>query len=157
MAKELEISIIKETNSFENQLKKLLSKKDKLVSQKGKGNRNQYQIEIQKLKDKMKSYKKAGGKGFTSFKKLLGSVKKDEREGKFDRGAEGKTKKKLRAKMAKTPEALFTSGRHKESEAAKKIEESGIKELSSKSKAAVSRNLAGLPEKKKKVNIGKSR
>ena len=51
----------------------------------------------------MKAYKKSGKaiKGeITSFGKLLKDVKKQEREGKFDRGAEGETKKKLRAKMA---------------------------------------------------------
>jgi hypothetical protein len=33
------------------------------------------------------------------FKTLLNDVKKQEREGKFDRGEEGKAKNKLRAKM----------------------------------------------------------
>ena len=85
-------------------LKKLLAKKDKLVSQKGKGNRNQYQIEIEKLK---KDIKRTSGGSF-SFGKVLKDVKKQEREGKFDRGAEGKKKNKLRKKMAHQPEVLFT-------------------------------------------------
>ena len=33
------------------------------------------------------------------FKSLLNDVKKQEKEGKFDRGAEGKAKNKLRAKI----------------------------------------------------------
>ena len=93
-------------------LKKLLAKKDKLVSQKGKGNRNQYQIEIEKLK---KDIKRTSGGSF-SFGKVLKDVKKQEREGKFDRGAEGKKKNKLRKKMVGKPKKEFTKGRHKDSD-----------------------------------------
>ena len=139
MAEELVI----EMNAYKESvkaLKKLLAKKDKLVSQKGKGNRNQYQIEINKLK---KDIKRTSGGGF-SFGKVLKDVKKQEREGKFDRGAEGKTKKKLRAKMGQEREELFTSGRHKESDADKYIKEK-IPQY------------AKVPEKKKKESVAKSR
>ena len=37
---------------------------------------------------------------------MLQGVKKKEREGKFDRGAEGKAKNKLRKKMAEQPEKI---------------------------------------------------
>jgi len=99
----LEVTVPVKFTTFETQLKNLLSNKDKLVGKESKDGRNQYQIQIQKLKDEMKAYKKSGKaiKGeITSFGKLLKDVKKQEREGKFDRGAEGETKKKLRAKMA---------------------------------------------------------
>ena len=80
-------------NKYGDQLKALLSNKDKLVGTAVKGDsRNKYQIQIQKLKERMK----ADGLKFNS---LLKDVKKQEREGEFDRGAEGKTKNKLRQKM----------------------------------------------------------
>ena len=139
MAKELVIEMNPYKESVKA-LKKLLAKKDKLVSQKGKGNRNQYQIEINKLK---KDIKRTSGGSF-SFGKVLKDVKKQEREGKFDRGAEGKTKKKLRAKMGQEREELFTSGRHKESDADKYIKEK-IPQY------------AKVPEKKKKESVAKSR
>ena len=100
MAKSLDVTLQMKTQyDFENELKKLLSNKDKLVGKELKDGRNQYQVDIQKLKDKMKAYKKGGGKDYISFGKLLKNVKGQEREGKFDRGAEDKTKKKLRKKM----------------------------------------------------------
>ncbi len=108
-----EVTVKRTWSTFEEDLKKLLSNKDKLVEQEGKGNRNKYQIEVQKLKDQMKAFKKGGGEGYVSFGKLLKNVKKQEREGKFDRGAEGKTKKNLRAKMAKEPQTKLTKGVHK--------------------------------------------
>jgi len=75
------------------QLKALLSNKEKLVGTAVKGDsRNKYQIQINELKKRMK----ADGLKFNS---LLKDVKKQEREGTFDRGAEGKTKNKLRQKM----------------------------------------------------------
>jgi ElaB/YqjD/DUF883 family membrane-anchored ribosome-binding protein len=144
MAKSLEITLTKEFETFESKLKSLLSNKDKLVDKELKDGRNQYQVEIQKLKDKMKAYKKGGGEGYISFGKLLKNVKGQEREGKFDRGAEGKTKKKLRAKMGQEREELFTSGRHKESDADKYIKEKIPQYLK-------------VPEKKKKESVGKSR
>tara|TARA_R100001460_G_C3521290_1_gene172586 strand:+ start:63 stop:563 length:501 start_codon:yes stop_codon:yes gene_type:complete len=80
-------------DKYGDQLKALLSNKDKLVGTKVKGdNRNKYQIQINELKKRMK----ADGLKFNS---LLKDVKKQEREGQFDRGAEGKTKNKLRQKM----------------------------------------------------------
>ena len=80
-------------NKYGDQLKALLSNKDKLVGTKVEGDsRNKYQIQIQKLKERMK----ADGLKFNS---LLKDVKKQEREGQFDRGAEGKAKNKLRQKM----------------------------------------------------------
>jgi hypothetical protein len=80
-------------DKYGDQLKALLSNKDKLVGTKVEGDsRNKYQIQINKLKKRMK----ADGLKFNS---LLSDVKKQEREGKFDRGAEGKTKNKLRQKM----------------------------------------------------------
>ena len=95
----MEVTVNRTWTTFEEDLKKLLSNKDKLVDKELKDGRNQYQVEIQKLKDKMKAYQKGGGEGYVSFGKLLKNVKKQEREGKFDRGAEDKTKKKLRKKM----------------------------------------------------------
>ena len=98
----LEVTIDVGGGTFANELKNLLSNKDKLVGKELKDGRNQYQVEIQKLKDKMKAYKKSGKAvegEITSFGKLLKNVKKQEREGTFDRGAEDKTKKKLRKKM----------------------------------------------------------
>ena len=80
-------------DSYGAQLKALLSNKDKLAGIKVKGdNRNKYQIQINKLKKRMKA------DGF-KFSSLLKDVKKQEKEGKFDRGAEGKAKNKLRARM----------------------------------------------------------
>tara|TARA_A100001201_G_C4009593_1_gene177106 strand:+ start:105 stop:602 length:498 start_codon:yes stop_codon:yes gene_type:complete len=80
-------------SKYGDQLKALLSNKDKLVGTKVEGDsRNKYQIQIQKLKERMK----ADGLKFNS---LLNAVKKQEREGEFDRGAEGKAKNKLRKKM----------------------------------------------------------
>jgi hypothetical protein len=78
--------------SYESQIKKLLSNKESMGGEK-------YAAAIGKLKKKMK----ADG---ASFKKTLSSVKKQEREGKFDRGAEGKAKNKLRKKMAAQPKSF---------------------------------------------------
>ena len=116
---------------YETQLKKLLSNKKSMGGDK-------YSAAIHKLKKDMKA-SNAG-----SFGKLLNSIKKQEHEGKFDRGAEGKTKKKLRAKMGQEREELFTSGRHKESDADKYIKEK-IPQY------------AKVPEKKKKESVAKSR
>jgi hypothetical protein len=103
-------------DAYIQKIKKLLSNKDKLTSQDTGDGRNKYQVEINKIKKQLK-----GVEGI-SFKSLLKDVKKQEREGKFDRGAEGKTKKKLRAKMVGTPEKLFTKGRHKGSDVDKKFD-----------------------------------
>ena len=80
-------------DKYGDQLKALLSNKEKLVGTAVEGDsRNKYQIQINELKKRMK----ADGMKFSS---LLKDVKKQEREGQFDRGAEGKTKNKLRQKM----------------------------------------------------------
>ena len=80
-------------DSYGAQLKALLSNKDKLVGTKVEGdNRNKYQIQLNKLKKRMKA------DGF-KFNSLLRDVKKQEKEGKFDRGAEGKAKNALRSKI----------------------------------------------------------
>ena len=91
MATELTVNA---RDAYIQKIKKLLSDKDKLTSQDGGDGRNKYQIEINKIKKQLK-----GVEGI-SFKSLLKDVKKQEREGKFDRGAEGKAKNKLRKKMA---------------------------------------------------------
>ena len=77
---------------YGDQLKTLLKNKERLVASEVGDGLNKYQFQIQKLKERMKA------DGF-KFKSLLNDVKKQEREGKFDRGEEGKTKNKLRAKM----------------------------------------------------------
>ena len=160
-SKGLEVTISKGTVYGEKEMQNLLSKKDELVKQKNKDGRNQYQVEIQKLKDKLKAKsKQAKDQGFNikyKFNDLLNHVKRQEREGTFDRGAEGKKKNKLRKKMAKKPETVFTSGRHKGSDADIAIEETGIKDFDSDSKANVSRILAGKKTKKKKESVAKSR
>jgi hypothetical protein len=147
----LEVTVPVEITTFENKLKNLLSNKDKLVGKESKDGRNQYQIQIQKLKDQMKAYKKGGGEGYVSFGKLLKDVKKQEREGKFDRGAEGETKKKLRAKMSKGAQTAFTSGVHKGSDRSKQIEKSGIKDMTSKGKARISRILTDTEKEKEEI------
>ena len=135
---------------YDAQIKALLANKDNLVKIKTKDGRSKYAVQMNELKKRMK----ADGQ---SFSKALKGVKKQEREGKFDRGAEGKTKKKLRAKMAKEPETIFTSGRHKGSDADIAIEETGIKDVDSASKANISRLLAGQKTKKKKKSVAASR
>jgi len=79
-------------DSYGAQLKALLSNKAKLVGTDSGDGRNKYQVQINKLKKRMKA------DGF-KFNSLLRDVKKQEKEGKFDRGAEGKAKNKLRAKI----------------------------------------------------------
>ena len=59
--------------------------------------------------------------------------------------------------MAQQPEELFTSGRHKGSDADIYIEETGIKDVDSDSKANISRVLSGQKTKKKKESVAKSR
>jgi len=79
-------------SDYSSQLKALLSNKDNLVGIDSGDGRNKYQVQINKLKKRMK----AEGLKFSS---LLRDVKKQEKAGTFDRGAEGKAKNKLRAKM----------------------------------------------------------
>lgn len=85
----------REKNAMEkygDQLKTLLKNKERLVASKVGDGLNKYQFQINQLKKRMKA------DGF-KFNTLLNDVKKQEREGKFDRGEEGKTKNKLRKKM----------------------------------------------------------
>ena len=79
---------------YEAQIKTLLANKDKLTKEKTEDGRSKYAVQMDKLKKRMK----ADG---ASFSKALKGVKKQEREGKFDRGAEGKAKNKLRKKQEK--------------------------------------------------------
>tara|TARA_X000001382_G_scaffold123914_1_gene108066 strand:- start:200 stop:724 length:525 start_codon:yes stop_codon:yes gene_type:complete len=114
--KGLELTLDKFNVFGEKEMQKLLSNKDKLVKQKTKDGRNQYQVEIQKLKDKLKAQtKKAKDQGFKikyKFNDLLNHVKRQEREGKFDRGAEDKTKKALRKKMLDKQDGSKRGGVH---------------------------------------------
>lgn len=87
-------------------VRKALSNKDKLVGQKGTQGRNKYQMEIQKIKDQVKGFKGL------SFRDLLNKVKKEEREGKFDRGAEGKAKTAMRKKMLDKRDGSKRGGVH---------------------------------------------
>ena len=128
---------------YEKQLKKLLSNKKSMGGDK-------YAAAIGKLKKDMKA-NNAG-----SFKKLLNNVKKQEREGQFDRGAEGKAKNNLRKKMASKAEKSFTAGRHKGSDVDKEIEK-GMKGATSEEEVRVAQRLTGTKEKKKKESIAKSR
>ena len=89
-----------------DKVRKALSNKDKLVGQKGTQGRNKYQMEIQKIKDQVKGFKGL------SFRDLLNKVKKEEREGKFDRGAEGKAKTAMRKKMLDKRDASKRGGVH---------------------------------------------
>lgn len=90
---------------YEAQVKALLENKEKLVKQKGSDGRSKYAIQMDKLKKRMKE-------DGVKFNTVLNSVKKQEREGKFDRGAEGKAKNKLRKKMAAEPKTQLTKGVH---------------------------------------------
>ena len=145
---------------FEDKLKKLLSNKKSMGGDK-------YSAAIHKLKKDMKA-SNAG-----SFGKLLNSIKKQEHEGKFDRGAEGKTKKKLRAKMAREPQTQLTKGVHAGSRVAESLEkgytQKGVKYRgpeTSEESVDVSKALAGETDKqreerkkakKRKVTPGHSR
>ena len=147
---------------YEAQIKALLANKDKLSKEKTEDGRNKYQIQINKLKKRMK----ADG---ASFKKVLNSVKKQEREGKFDRGAEGKAKNKLRKKMAAQPKEVLTKGRHKGSDADKIIEKDMAKVRKAlpgnEGQIDLAKNLAGETDAERKerknkmttAKIGKSR
>ena len=153
----MELTIKRQTKNFQEQMQDLLSKKDKLVKQDAGDGRNKYQVEINKLKKKIKEYNKdlKNNEPKVKFNSLLQGVKKKEREGKFDRGAEGKAKNKLRKKMAKQAEDIFTSGRHKGSQAGDYIDK-GMSKMDSKATVKLSQDLTGTKKKKKpnKVNLG---
>ena len=85
-------------DTYGAQLKALLSNKNKLVGIDSGDGRNKYQVQINKLKKRMKA------DGF-KFNSLLKDVKKQEKTGTFDRGAEGKTKNALRKKLKTGPGA----------------------------------------------------
>jgi hypothetical protein len=153
----MELTINRTTKTFQEELQDLLSKKDKLAKQDAGDGRNKYQVEINKLKKKIKEYNKdlKNNEPKVKFNSLLQGVKKKEREGKFDRGAEGKAKNKLRKKMAKQAEDIFTSGRHKGSQAGDYIDK-GMSKMDSKATVKLSQDLTGTKKKKKpnKVNLG---
>ena len=110
MATELNLNFYDEAVK---EYKKLLANKDKLVTQKSDDGRNQFQIKINELKKSIK------GQNF-KFKDVMNDTLKQEREGKFDRGAEGKKKNKLRKKLFKDVD--FSKGRHKDSDVDKSYE-----------------------------------
>tara|TARA_Y100001937_G_scaffold2931_1_gene3802 strand:+ start:772 stop:1230 length:459 start_codon:yes stop_codon:yes gene_type:complete len=97
---------------YQKQYKALLSNKDNLVGKKHESGVNQYAYQINQLKKRMKDE----GLKFGDLSKM---VKKQEREGTFDRGAEGKAKNKLRKKMAAEPKTQLTKGVHAGSRADK--------------------------------------
>ena len=127
---------------YEAQIKTLLANKDKLTKEKTEDGRSKYAVQMDKLKKRMK----ADG---ASFSKALKGVKKQEREGTFDRGAEGKAKNKLRKKMAKGMETIGTAGRHAGSPMDKKIK-ANMKKIES---GAVSDQVGGTATK---VDIAKA-
>lgn len=147
---------------YQKQYKALLANKDKLVGTKVEGDsRNKYQIQMNKLKQRMKDE----GLKFSDLSKM---VKKQEREGTFDRGAEGKAKNKLRKKMAAEPKTQLTKGVHAGSRADKILTE-GTKDSrevrTSEESVDLAKALAGETdaEREKRKNkmttakIGKSR
>ena len=160
--KGLELTLDKFNIFGEKEMQKLLSKKDKLVKQKNKDGRNQYQVEIQKLKDKLKAKsKQAKDQGFDikyKFNDLLNHVKRQERKGTFDRGAEGKAKNKLRKRMAGKPKEVLTKGRHAGSKY-DKILEKGITgkrpPLDSEGNVDLAKGLAGETEAQRKKRKNK--
>jgi hypothetical protein len=135
---------------YDAQIKALLANKDSLTKKMTKDGRSEYAVQMNKLKKRMK----ADGQ---SFRKALKGVKKQEREGTFDRGSEGKKKKKLRAKMAKEPQSVYTKGRHSGSKADKYIK-SDQKKLfaagfpdTSETEIDVAKSLAGETDKERKT------
>ena len=68
------------SNPFVTKMAKLLQQKDKLVGKDAGDGRNQYQIEIQKLKDQIKSFNKEHnlkGKKSNKFGNVLKITKKN--------------------------------------------------------------------------------
>ena len=136
---------------YEAQIKALLANKDKLTKEKTEDGRSKYAVQMNNLKKRMK----ADG---ASFKKALSSVKKQEREGAFDRGAEGKAKNKLRKRMAGKPKEVLTKGRHAGSKY-DKILEKGITgkrpPLDSEGNVDLAKGLAGETEAQRKKRKNK--
>jgi len=113
------------SNPFIDKMAKLLQQKDKLVGKDTGDGRNQYQIEVQKLKDKIKSFNKEHnlkGKKAHKFGNVLKMTKAAERRGEFDRGAEDKTKKKLRKKMMDKKDFSKRGGVHAGTQADREAE-----------------------------------
>ena len=112
----LELTIPAGGGTFADQMEKLLSKKAKLVAQDAGDGRNKYQVEVNKLKKKIKEYNKSQAKKDgvpkVKFGSLLRSIQKDEKEGKFDRGAEGKAKNAMRKKIARAKDSSRDGGVH---------------------------------------------
>ena len=166
----MEITIKRQTKNFQEQMQDLLSKKDKLVKQDAGDGRNKYQVAVDNLKKKIKEYNKdlKNNEPKVKFNSLLQGVKKQEREGTFDRGAEGKAKNKLRKRMAGKPKEVLTKGRHAGSKYDKILEKGITGErppLDSEQNVDLSKGLAGETEaqRKKRKNkmttakMGKSR
>jgi hypothetical protein len=159
----MEITIKRQTKNFQEQMQDLLSKKDKLVKQDAGDGRNKYQVAVDNLKKKIKEYNKdlKNNEPKVKFNSLLQGVKKQERAGTFDRGAEGKAKNKLRKRMAGKPKEVFTRGRHTGS----KYDDLIPSRLDSEQNVDLSKGLAGETEaqRKKRKNkmttakMGKSR
>jgi len=135
---------------YEAQIKALLENKDSLTKKMTKDGRSKYAVQMNELKKRMK----ADG---VKFNTVLNSVKKQEREGTFDRGAEGKRKNKLRKKIAAEPQNVLTKGRHKGSDADKIVETDMVKvekHLGKDGTVDFSKHLAGETdaERKKRKN-----
>ena len=132
------------SNPFVTKMAKLLQQKDKLVGKDTGDGRNQYQIEVQKLKDQIKSFNKKHnlkGKKAHKFGNVLKMTKAAERRGDFDRGAEDKTKKKLRKKMMDKKDFSKKGGVHAGTQADKEaklhqeiMDDPEIKEIKQKAK-----------------------
>ena len=146
---------------YEAQVKTLLENKEKLSKIKTKDGRSKYAVQINELKKRMKE-------DGVKFNAVLNSVKKQEREGTFDRGAEGKAKNKLRKKMAADPKTQLTKGVHAGSRT-DKILSKGTKDSreprTSEENVDLSKALAGETDAQRKkrkekmttAKIGKSR
>ena len=120
----MELTIKRKDKNFQEQMQDLLSKKDKLVKQDAGDGRNKYQVAINNLKKKIKKYNKdlKNNEPKVKFNSLLQGVKKQEREGTFDRGAEDKNKKALRKKMLDKQDGSKRGGVHKGTRADKENE-----------------------------------
>tara|TARA_R110000796_G_C14202260_1_gene392017 strand:- start:5 stop:460 length:456 start_codon:yes stop_codon:yes gene_type:complete len=124
---------------YDAQIKALLANKDKLTKKMTKDGRSEYAVQMNKLKKRMK----ADG---ASFSKALKGVKKQEKAGTFDRGAEGKSKNALRKKMAAEPRTQLTKGVHAGSRADKilsKGTEGSREPRSSEENVDLSKSLSG--------------
>ena len=129
-SKPLELTINRTNKTFQEQMQDLLSKKDKLVKQDAGDGRNKYQVEVNNLKKKIKKYNKnlKGDESKVKFGSLLQGIKKKEKAGTFDRGAEGKAKNALRKKILDKQDGSRRGGVHagtKEDRSNKLAQEAG--------------------------------